>query len=166
MKNYIIGFCFLAGAFFLIWKQSEEQIERAKEASPSTSLPSDSNFTAAVIDSNDSVVKSNLRIVGEANAVAINEPLENEILTETLSNEFSSLTFTNYLGGLRSVNLHKHDRLSKSYEMTQPGEPFLGISFHKMDGSEINLLAIQKISSSQMRVHQTKFHLNGYRMKR
>ena len=73
MKNYIIGFCFLAGAFFLIWKQSEEQIERAKEATPSTSLPSDSNFTAAVIDSNDSVVKSNLRIVGEANAVTINE---------------------------------------------------------------------------------------------
>ena len=144
MKNYIIGFCFLAGAFFLIWKQSEEQIERAKEATPSTSLPSDSNFTAAVIDSNDSVVKSNLRIVGEANAVAINEPLENEILTETLSNEFSSLTFTNYLGGLRSVNLHKHDRLSKSYEMTQPGEPFLGISFHKMDGSEINLFSNSK----------------------
>ena len=100
MKNYIIGFCFLAGAFFLIWKQSEEQIERAKESTPSTSLPSDSNFTAAVIDSNDSVVKSKLEVVGEANAVTINEPLENEILTDGLSNEFSSLTFTNYLGGL------------------------------------------------------------------
>ena len=49
MKNYIIGFCFLAGAFFLIWKQSEEQIERAKESNPPSSSQSDSNFTAAVM---------------------------------------------------------------------------------------------------------------------
>ena len=34
------------------------------------------------IDSNDSIVKGKLRIVGEANVVTINEPVENEILTE------------------------------------------------------------------------------------
>lgn len=144
MKNYIIGFCFLACAFFLIWKQSEEQIERAKQSTPSPTLPSDANFNPAVDDTNNSIVKSNLRIVGEASEVTLNEPVENEILTEGLSNDFSSLTFTNYLGGLRSVNLYKHDRLSKSYEMIQPGEPLLGISFHKMDGSELNLFSNTK----------------------
>ena len=80
------GWCFLPD-----WKQSEDQIERAKESTPSSSSPSDSNFTAAVNDSNDSVVKSNLRMVGEANAVTINESVENEILTDGLSNDFSSL---------------------------------------------------------------------------
>ena len=144
MKNYIIGFCFLAGAFFLIWKQSEEQIERAKESTPSLTTQSDSNFTPAVNDSNDSIVKSALRIVGDANKERLNEPQEDEILTKGLSNDFSSPTFTNYLGGLRSVNLHKHDRLSKSYNMKQPGEPLLGISFHKMDGSELNLFSNTK----------------------
>ena len=102
MKNYIIGFCFLAGAFFLIWKQSEEQIDRVKESSPSSTLQSDSNFTVPVNESNDSIVKGKLKVVGESNVVTINEPVESEILTRGLSNDFSSLTFTNYLGGLRS----------------------------------------------------------------
>ena len=156
MKNYIIGFCFLAGAFFLIWKQSEEQIDRVKESSPSSTLQSDSNFTVPVNESNDSIVKGKLKVVGESNVVTINEPVENEILTRGLSNDFSSLTFTNYLGGLRSVNLHKHDRLSKSYEMLQLGEPLLGISFHKMDGSELNLFSNTKNFVKKENIEENK----------
>ena len=156
MKNYIIGFCFLAGAFFLIWKQSEEQIDRVKESSPSSTLQSDSNFTVPVNESNDSIVKGKLKVVGESNVVTINEPVESEILTRGLSNDFSSLTFTNYLGGLRSVNLHKHDRLSKSYEMLQLGEPLLGISFHKMDGSELNLFSNTKNFVKKENIEENK----------
>ena len=57
MKNYIIGFCFLAGAFILIWKQSEEQMDRVKESGASSSLKDDSNFTFPVNDTNKSVTK-------------------------------------------------------------------------------------------------------------
>ena len=144
MKNYIIGFCFLAGAFILIWKQSEEQVERAKESGASSSLKGDSNYTFVANDTNKSVAKSNLGVVGEINKVMLDEPTEEETLTQGLSNDFSFLTFTNYLGGIRSVDLKKHGRLSKSYEMVQPGEPLLGISFHKMDGSELNLFSNTK----------------------
>ena len=144
MKNYIIGFCFLAGAFILIWKQSEEQMERAKESGASSSLKGDSNYTFVANDTNKSVAKSNLGVVGEINKVMLDEPTEEETLTQGLSNDFSFLTFTNYLGGIRSVDLKKHGRLSKSYEMVQPGEPLLGISFHKMDGSELNLFSNTK----------------------
>ena len=132
MKNYIIGFCFLAGAFILIWKQSEEQMERAKESGASSPLKGDSNYTFVANDTNKSVAKSNLGVVGGINKIMLGEPTEEETLTQGLSNDFSFLTFTNYLGGIRSVDLKKHGRLSKPYEMVQPGEPLLGISFHKM----------------------------------
>ena len=33
MKNYIIGLCFLVGAFFLIWQQSEQQIDEREKSS-------------------------------------------------------------------------------------------------------------------------------------
>ena len=144
MKNYILGFCFLAGAFFLIWKQSEDQIERTKEYTSSPSSPSDTKFTPVVSDLNNSNVDRDVGILAEENAAIPNEPIESEILFQGLANDFSSLTFTSYLGGLRSVDLKEYDRLSKSYEMIQPGEPLLGISFHNMDGSKRNLLKITK----------------------
>ena len=47
MKNYILGFCFLAGAFYLIWKQSEDQIERAKFKKTTDQLASDADKVVA-----------------------------------------------------------------------------------------------------------------------
>ncbi len=140
MKNYIIGFFFLAGAFFLIWKQSEEQIERTNNAPPAApSKVVDSNLSIGLSESNDSSIKKIPGIVNAGNELLIGETEESETLYNGFSNEYSSLTFTSHLGSIRNIHLHKHDRLSKAYEMAQPGTPLLGISFHKTDGSEIGL---------------------------
>ena len=140
MKNYIIGFLFLAGAFFLIWKQSEKQIERSNNAAPAApSEVVDSNLSIGLSESNDSSIKKIPGIVNAGNELLIGETEESETLYNGFSNEYSSLTFTSHLGSIRNIHLHKHDRLSKAYEMTQPGTPLLGISFHKTDGSEIGL---------------------------
>ena len=103
MKNYILGFCFLAGAFYLIWKQSEDQIERAKESNPPPSSQNDTKFAPAVFDANNSNLDSDAELIAEENTAIPNEPIESEILTQGLSNDSSSLTFTSYLGGLRAL---------------------------------------------------------------
>ncbi len=151
MKNYLIGFCFLVGAFFLIWKQSEEQIERTKNLP--TSSPSkvkDLNYSIGLPESNKSPITPSSGIVNAGNELLVKNPEETETLYNEFSNEYSSLTFTSRLGSIRNIQLHKHDRLSEDYEMSQPGTPFLGISFHKKDGSEIGLFNNTKnFSSSQ-----------------
>ncbi len=145
MKNYLIGFFFLAGAFFLIWKQSEEQIERTNNAPPaSPSKVGDSNSSVGLSESHDSSIKKLSGIVNTGNELLIEETEESEILFNGFSNEYSSLTFTSHLGSIRNIHLHQHDRLSKAYDMPQPGTPLLGISFHKTDGSEISLFSNTK----------------------
>ena len=127
-----LGWCFLP-----IWKQSEDQNESGQKKS------ADSNqlYKATQILLFQSMIKcksinkGKLKVVGESNVVTINEPVEERNFdTEVFQMTFLLLHFTNYLGGLRSVNLHKHDRLSKSYEMLQLGEPLLGIAFISQNG--------------------------------
>lgn len=149
MKNYLIGFCFLVGAFFLIWKQSEEQIERTKNLPTSSPLEvKDSNFSIGLPESNKSSITALSGLLNEGDELLVKNLEESETLYNEFSNEYSSLTFTSHLGSIRNIQLHKHDRLSKDYEMSQPGIPFLGISFHKTDGSEIGLFNSTKNFSS------------------
>ena len=141
MKNYIIGFCFLVGAFFLIWKQSEDQSKSTTKAPKQLAdeTISDANFSLGFQELNRSFVKSDLGkddLKAGTIPASINKP---ESLFNGLGNNYSSFTFTSRSGGLRNIQLKEYDRLSKSYEMRQIGEPFLAISFFKTDGSEINL---------------------------
>ena len=108
------------------WRSNWE----GKESNPPPSSQNDTKFAPAVFDANNSNLDSDAELIAEENTAIPNEPIESEILTQGLSNDSSSLTFTSYLGGLRSVDLKKYDRLSKSYKMIQPGEPLLGISFY------------------------------------
>ena len=90
--------------------------------------------------------------------------LENEIPTETLSNEFS-LTFTNYLGGsVVLIYINTIGLVNLRDDATWRTISWHIISQNGRVGDKP--FSNSKISSSQMRVHQTKFHLNGYRMKR
>ena len=90
MKNYLIGFFFLAGAFFLIWKQSEEQIERTNNAPPaSPSKVGDSNSSVGLSESHDSSIKKLSGIVNTGNELLIEETEESEILFNGFSNEYS-----------------------------------------------------------------------------
>jgi YidC/Oxa1 family membrane protein insertase len=143
MKNYIIGLCFLVGAFFLIWQQSENQINDGKGGlyQPPNETSSDTNLSFITADKNTSTVKSDLGISALASSPLQPRVIHQEKLFTGLQNEYSSFTFTDRLGGLRSIKLNKYDRLSKPYEMSQEGDVFLGISFFKTDGSEINLFA-------------------------
>jgi YidC/Oxa1 family membrane protein insertase len=143
MKNYIIGLIFLVGAFFLIWQQSEQQIDEREKSSYQVleETPTDTNFSFNAREENVSAtINSTSRNAFTPKAL---EPkvLEPETLFTGLRNDYSSFTFTDRLGGLRNIQLNKYDRLSKPYEMTQGGKAFLGISFFKTDGSEINLFA-------------------------
>ena len=92
MKNYIIGFLFLAGAFFLIWKQSEEQIERTNNAPPvPPSKVVDSNLSIGLSESNDSSIKKIPGIVNAGNELLIEGTEKSETLFKGFSNEYSSL---------------------------------------------------------------------------
>jgi hypothetical protein len=62
------------------------------------------------------------------------DSFKNEELFEGLSNNFSSLIFTNYSGGVREVNLKQFSRLSRDYNMSHPGEPLLSLSFEDESG--------------------------------
>ena len=118
MKNYLIGFCFLVGAFFLIWKQSEQQIERTNETNTTRPLEAeDSNLSFALAEFNNSMTQKPFT-VGNAGDVLLKENLKQpEDLFHEFSNNFSSLTFTSHLGSIRNIHLHQHDRLNKSYNM-------------------------------------------------
>jgi YidC/Oxa1 family membrane protein insertase len=142
MKNYLLGFCFLIGAFYLIWDQSEQQ-KNSDDLTHSPQNPSintsDLNFSSIRNEKNQSAIAIN-SIENPSPQSALTEAMEEkEDLFEGLQNEYSSLTFTSLWGGLRAIDLKKYDRLSKSFSMRQEGKPLLSIGFEKRDGSEINI---------------------------
>jgi hypothetical protein len=81
MKNYLIGFCFLVGAFFLIWKQSEEQIERTKNLPTSSPLEvKDSNFSIGLPESNKSSITALSGLLNEGDELLVKNLEESETL--------------------------------------------------------------------------------------
>ena len=140
MKNYLLGVIFLVLAFYLIWEQGSQQAERnnfpsitqseTKAARPT----SDGNQTWDVSqnreDSPDSFTSNEFGIK------PANE-LGDEILTPGLSTDLSSVLFSNHTGGIRSIQLHKSDRLSKAYDLNHTQNPLLGIALEDNAGNLI-----------------------------
>ncbi len=140
MKNYLLGVIFLVLAFYLIWEQGSQQAERNNfpsitQSETKTARPtSDGNQTWDVSqnreDSPDSFTSNEFGIK------PANE-LGDEILTPGLSTDLSSVLFSNHTGGIRSIQLHKSDRLSKAYDLNHTQNPLLGIALEDNAGNLI-----------------------------
>ena len=139
MKNYLLGAGFLVLAFYLIWQQGAEQIEYSdrlsnKEVNEQTqrveiiegnSSPysKTSGIEPGIVNSEDSTPFAAVVQLGE------------EKLTDGLSTNLSSITFSNHTGAIRSVQLHQSERLNKAYDIDHSEQPFLGIAFEDESGA-------------------------------
>ena len=140
MKNYLLGVIFLVLAFYLIWEQGSQQAERnnspeitqseTKIARPT----SDGNQTWDVIENREDSPASFTS--NEFGLKPANE-LGDEILTPGLSTDLSSVLFSNHTGGIRSIQLHKSNRLSKAYDLNHTQNPLLGIALEDNAGNLI-----------------------------
>ncbi len=140
MKNYLLGVIFLVLAFYLIWEQGSQQAERNNFPSITQSETkiarptSDGNQTWDVIQNRDDSPAS--FISNEFGLKPANE-LGDEILTPGLSTDLSSVLFSNHTGGIRSIQLHQSDRLSKAYDLNHTQNPLLGIALEDNAGNLI-----------------------------
>ena len=140
MKNYLLGVIFLVLAFYLIWEQGSQQAERNNFPS---NTQSESKTVRPTIDGNQTWDVSQNREDSPASFTSnefgikpANE-LGDEILTPGLSTDLSSVLFSNHTGGIRSIQLHKSDRLSKAYDLNHTQNPLLGIALEDNAGNLI-----------------------------
>ena len=140
MKNYLLGVIFLVLAFYLIWEQGSQQAERNNSPSitqseTKTARPtSDGNQTWDVSQNREDFPDS--FTLNEFGIKPANE-LGDEIITPGLSTDLSSVLFSNHTGGIRSIQLHKSDRLSKAYDLNHTQNPLLGIALEDNAGNLI-----------------------------
>ena len=83
--------------------------------------------------------------------------LGEEKLTDGLSTDLSSITFSNHTGAIRSVQLHQSERLNKAYDIEHSDQPLLGIAFEDESGALLsealpNPRGFRLIESSPSRV--------------
>lgn len=141
MKNYLLGVVFLILAFYLIWEQGSQQAERknfpeiAQSETKTTTPTSDGNQTWDVIQNREDSPASFTS--NEFGLKPANE-LADEILTPGLSTDLSSVLFSNHTGGIRSIQLHKSDRLNKAYDLNHTQNPLLGIALEDNAGNLIS----------------------------
>ena len=161
MKNYLLGAGFLVLAFYLIWQQGAEQIEYSDRLSNkevieqtqrvegiegnSSPYSTTSGIEPGIVNSEDSTPF--------AAAVQLGE----EKLTDGLSTNLSSITFSNHTGAIRSVQLHVSERLNKAYDIEHSDQPLLGIAFEDESGALLsealpNPRGFRLIESSPSRV--------------
>jgi len=140
MKNYLLGFIFLVLAFYLIWEQGSQQAERdnfpsiTQTETKTARSTSDGNQTWDVSQNREDSPASFTS--NEFGIKPANE-LGDEILTPGLSTDLSSVLFSNHTGGIRSIQLHKSDRLSKAYDLNHTQNPLLGIALEDNAGNLI-----------------------------
>ena len=140
MKNYLLGVIFLVLAFYLIWEQGSQQAERNNFPS---NTQSESKTVRPTIDGNQTWDVSQNREDSPASftsnefGIKPENELGDEILTPGLSTDLSSVLFSNHTGGIRSIQLHKSNRLSKAYDLNHTQNPLLGIALEDNAGNLI-----------------------------
>ena len=139
MKNYLLGAGFLVLAFYLIWQQGAEQIEYSDRLS--NKEVNEKTQRVEIIEGNSSPYSITpgieLGIVNSEDSTpfAAVVQLGEEKLTDGLSTNLSSITFSNHTGAIRSVQLHQSERLNKAYDIDHSEQPFLGIAFEDESGA-------------------------------
>ena len=139
MKNYLLGAGFLVLAFYLIWQQGAEQIEYSDRLS--NKEVNEQTQRVEVIEGNSSLysitpgIEPGIVNSEDSTPFAAVVQLGEEKLTDGLSTNLSSITFSNHTGAIRSVQLHQSERLNKAYDIDHSEQPFLGIAFEDESGA-------------------------------
>ena len=139
MKNYLLGAGFLVLAFYLIWQQGAEQIEYSDRLS--NKEVNEQTQRVEVIEGNSSPysitpgIEPGIVNSEDSTPFAAVVQLGEEKLTDGLSTNLSSITFSNHTGAIRSVQLHQSERLNKAYDIDHSEQPFLGIAFEDESGA-------------------------------
>ena len=139
MKNYLLGAGFLVLAFYLIWQQGAEQIEYSDRLS--NKEVNEQTQRVEIIEGNSSLysktpgIEPGIVNSEDSTPFAAVVQLGEEKLTDGLSTNLSSITFSNHTGAIRSVQLHQSERLNKAYDIDHSEQPFLGIAFEDESGA-------------------------------
>jgi YidC/Oxa1 family membrane protein insertase len=141
MKNIFIGISMLVLAFYLLFQQTQQQQElidknRFENPGVGSTGNSDSNESFLLPEDSSFSRKMNLDDNNTEAEIASNVTF-NESLTESLSNQHSSIVFTNSSGSIREVKLKEFSRLSRDYNMSHFNEPMLALSFEDESGRSL-----------------------------
>jgi YidC/Oxa1 family membrane protein insertase len=141
MKNIFIGISMLVLAFYLLFQQTQQQQElidknRFENQGVGSTGNSDSNESFLLPEDSSFSRKTNLDDNNTEAEIASNVTF-NESLTESLSNQHSSIVFTNSSGSIREVKLKEFSRLSRDYNMSHFNEPMLALSFEDESGRSL-----------------------------
>jgi len=141
MKNILIGVSMLALAIYLLWEQGKQQQEllgdRIVADENSNKISDESSRTFSELNSSFQTPTTDQNLSQASFPSSPIEIAKNEELFEGLTNEFSTLVFTNHSGGVREVKLKEFSRLSRDYNMTHVGDSMLSLSFEDEDGRKL-----------------------------
>ena len=143
MKNILIGASMLVLAFYLLWEQGKQQQELigdrvvADENPNKISGESSRAFSEFNSSSSFQTPATDQNLSQTTFPSSPFEITKNEKLYEGLTNEYSTLVFTNHSGGVREVKLKEFSRLSRDYNMTHVGDSMLSLSFEDEEGRKL-----------------------------
>ena len=143
MKNILIGASMLVLAFYLLWEQGTQQQELigdrvvADENPNKISGESSRAFSEFNSSSSFQTPATDQNLSQTTFPSSPFEITKNEKLYEGLTNEYSTLVFTNHSGGVREVKLKEFSRLSRDYNMTHVGDSMLSLSFEDEEGRKL-----------------------------
>ena len=126
-------------AFYLLWQQGEVVREKSTVDTAwdeNQSIPSNQAFQPTEKEKSftDGATSFNEGEAQEDVFEVIQDAPEEELF-EGMANEYSTLQFTNYSGGLRKIDLNEFERLSRQFSMEHSDEPFLALAFEDDKGN-------------------------------
>ena len=130
-------------AFYLLWEQGKQQQELIGDRVVADENPnkiSDESSRAFSEFNSSSSFQTPATDQNLSQTTFPSSPFEitkNEKLYEGLTNEYSTLVFTNHSGGVREVKLKEFSRLSRDYNMTHVGDSMLSLSFEDEEGRKL-----------------------------
>ena len=141
MKNILIGASMLVLAFYLLWEQGTQQQEligdRVVADENPNKISGESSRAFSEFNSSFQTPATDQNLSQTTFPSSPVEITKNEELYEGLTNEYSTLVFTNHSGGVREVKLKEFSRLSRDYNMTHVGDSMLSLSFEDEEGRKL-----------------------------
>lgn len=128
-------------AFYLLWEQGTQQQEligdRVVADENPNKISGESSRAFSEFNSSFQTPATDQNLSQTTFPSSPFEITKNEKLYEGLTNEYSTLVFTNHSGGVREVKLKEFSRLSRDYNMTHVGDSMLSLSFEDEEGRKL-----------------------------